>query len=71
MTLHLPLSVQEQDAAVFRYFTREMRGVCNSAQPCAGLPLNTFRTVRGRLVQQGRLTRTLNGRYVPVGELDG
>jgi hypothetical protein len=63
------MTLEEQDAAVFRYFVREGRGVDNSSMPCAGLKLNTFRLARHRLIEQGRLVRTTGGRYRPVGEI--
>lgn len=63
------MTLEEQDAAVFRYHVREARGVDNSLEPLAGLSLASFRAVRNRLVLQGRLVRNTQGRYVPVGEI--
>jgi hypothetical protein len=54
------------DQAVLSYYGREAIGDDNNSNPYAGLSLASFRAARGRLLGEGTLVRTPNGRYVPA-----
>ena len=59
----------DNDRAVLSYYGREAIGDDNSRNPYAGLSLELFRAARGRLLEEGVLVRTPNGRYVPTKAL--